>query len=249
MKTNQTKWTVSTILLCMFLMFVAIPLGVAARGNSTPMRAVAAEQAIQLTGTYAGNVTINEPAALGALDLVLNLTDTGGALTGQVNAARTQVFLGGPTFSGSITASQGVTPTFRIDSATFTGIVSGRQVQRQFALIGEVLKTGDTLRGRYTETITGFTPKPLLVKGNFLLVRPHGSRAIVPAPGTDTPTATPTATTTPATPTPTATPTVTATPTATATATPPGNPGGGSTSVIYLPVVANSSAVTAATSQ
>ncbi|RIK40801.1 MAG: hypothetical protein DCC55_13990, partial [Chloroflexi bacterium] len=170
----------------------------------------AGAEPLVVTGSYAGSVTVSEPAPLGALDLALSVSDTGGALSGQVNAARTQVFLGGPTFTGSVTASQGITPTFRIDSAVFAGVVSGRSVQRQFTLVGEVLNGANILRGQYTETITGFTPHPLLVTGKFLLVRPNGSRALPPdGPNTPTATATATATTNPVTP---------ATATATATA-------------------------------
>ncbi|MCL4863920.1 MAG: hypothetical protein KJZ93_31220 [Caldilineaceae bacterium] len=235
MKTNQTRQTLSILLLCILVLLIAIPIGVVARGNPAPSNTMAAEAAVpQITGAYAGSVTINEPAPLGALDLALNLIDTGGALSGQVNAARTQVFLGGPTFTGSVTASQGITPTFRIDSAVFAGIVSGRSVQRQFALTGEILNEANTLRGQYTETITGFTPHPLLVKGRFLLVRPNGSQVIPAGPGspvTATPTATATATTNPSTP-------ATATSTATATAT-TSSPGGGSTGLVYMPVVIN----------
>ncbi len=176
-----------------------------------------------LIGTYAGSVTIDEPAALGALDLVINVTDNNGALSGQVNGAKTQVFLGGPTFTGSVTSSQGVTPTFRIDSELFTGQVSGRAVQRQFTLVGEVLKDTDTLRGQYTETITGFTPKPMFVKGKFLLVRPTGSQVLIPIPS-----ATPTTPGGPGNP---------PTPTATATATAQPGTGGAQSHAIYLPVI------------
>lgn len=234
MKTKQTRQTLSIFLLCILVLLMAIPIGVVARGNPAPSNTMAA--APQITGAYAGSVTISEPAPLGALDLALNLIDTGGALSGQVNAARTQVFLGGPTFTGSVTASQGITPTFRIDSAVFAGVVSGRSVQRQFALTGEILNEANTLRGQYTETITGFTPHPLLVTGKFLLVRPNGSQVIPAGPGspvTATPTATATATTNPSTPA-TATPTATATATATTS-----SPGGGSAGLVYMPVVIN----------
>lgn len=201
----------------------------------------AGAEPLVITGSYAGSVTISEPAPLGALDLALSVIDTSGALSGQVDAARTQVFLGGPSFTGSVTASQGVTPTFRIDSAVFAGIVSGRSVQRQFTLAGEVLNEANTLRGQYTETITGFTPHPLLVTGKFLLVRPNGSRALPPdGPNTPTATATATATTNPVTP---ATATATSTATATATATAPTG-GGGSTSSVFVPLIMdNNSAV------
>jgi hypothetical protein len=182
---------------------------------------------VTVTGTYAGSVTVADPTALGTLDLVLNITDNGGTLTGQVNAAKTQVFLGGPTFTGTVTTNQVITPTLRIASPIFSGQVSGRTVQRQFTLVGEVLNNADTLRGEYTETITGFTPKPLHVKGKFILVRPAGSQVILAGP-TATPTLTPTGG--PGTP-------PTATPTATVTATPPG-PGTALPNRLYLPLIA-----------
>ncbi|MFN8445749.1 MAG: hypothetical protein U0175_33475 [Caldilineaceae bacterium] len=188
----------------------------------TPLSLVMAQEqlseAISVTGTYSGSVTIDQPAPLGALDLVISITDNGGKLSGQVNAAKTQVFLGGPTFSGTVSNSQGISPTFRIDSQLFTGQVSGRTVQRQFTITGMVADQANTLRGQYTETITGFTPKPLLVKGRFSLVRPSGSRVILPE----------------VTPTPTVTG-VPNTPTRTPTATPPGT--GDSSHSLYLPIV------------
>jgi hypothetical protein len=144
----------------------------------SPVRA----QSDPVSGTYAGAVTVVEPAALGSLNLALVMTDTNSALTGKVVAARTQIFLGAPTFQGAVTAGNGITPTFRLDSQIFTGVVSGRQVQRQFTLLGEIAGEGDILRGTYAETITGFTPQPLMVRGRFLLVRPSGSTVVIDVP-------------------------------------------------------------------
>lgn len=231
MKTIQTSRTISVLIFCVLVALVVIPLSVAARGTGALSKMPIAQGAVgPLTGSYSGSVTVDEPTSLGELDLVFTVTEQGGTLSGKVNAAKTQVFLGGPTFTGSVIAGQGVTTTFRIDSDVFTGFVSGRSVQRQFTLIGEVLDDADTLRGQYTETITGFTPKPLLVKGKFLLTRPTGSQVIIDE-GTATPTQTPTVTGTPP----------TATPTATATATPPGNPGGGGSNRLYLPLISQNS--------
>jgi hypothetical protein len=232
MKDNHTRLATFGVLLLALLLIangVITPLAqgaISAQEQAAPA-AISANE-LRVTGSYAGAVIVDEPASLGALDLVFTMTDQGGALSGQVNAAKTQVFLGGPSFTGAINASSGVTPTFHIDSAVFTGVVSGRPVQRQFTLTGEVLDEANTLRGQYTETITGFTPKPLLVKGKFLVVRPNGSEVIIQDPGTDTPTPTPTHTVTGTPP--------TSTPTSTATAT-PDNPGGPNTSAIYLPVI------------
>ncbi|HMN29058.1 MAG TPA: hypothetical protein PKE45_12980 [Caldilineaceae bacterium] len=189
-----------------------------------------AQQAVApvVAGTYSGNVIVTEPAPLGALSLVLGVQANGNALTGQVDAVQTLVFLGGPSVTGSVTASAGVTPTLQIDSEVFTDIVSGRTVRRQFILTGVVLNEGNTLRGDYRETITGFTPEPMVVKGTFLLVRPSGSQVIITPPNGNTPTPTPV---TPGPVPPTATPT--------ATATPPGNGGSGSNRLM-LPIIMQS---------
>jgi hypothetical protein len=225
MKDNHTKLATFGLLLLALLL---IANGVISAQGAVPAAIGASE--LRVTGSYRGSVTIDEPASLGALDLVFNVTDEGGMLSGKVNAAKTQVFLGGPSFTGSVTASQGITPTFRVDSEVFSGVVSGRPVQRRFTLIGEVLDDNNTLRGDYTERIIGFTPQPLLVTGKFLVTRPNGSEVIIPDsdPATATPTSTPTQ------PGGGGPPTVT--PTSTRTATPPGNPGSPNAAV-YLPVI------------
>lgn len=173
------------------LLLALVTLQINARGAAAPGQALAVEL---VSGTYVGGVTVREPAPLGTLDLRLDIVGTNGKLTGQVNPIKTQVFLGGPTFTGQVTVTQGLTPTVRIDSQTFSGTVSGRAVQRRFVLVGEVLDQGNGLRGDYTETIIGFKAQPLLVKGSFLLLRPTGLQRIVtvPAPDGSTPTATPT---------------------------------------------------------
>ena len=185
-----------------------------------------------VAGSYTGTVAISEPAPLGDLDLLLEITNANGQLTGKVNPIKTQVFLGGPTFTGSVTTNGVITPTVRIESQTFESEVSGRTVQRRFVLTGEVLTGGDLLRGTYTETILGFKPHPMLVTGTFLLARPSGVTGIitVPAPQGSTPTPTPG---TPGGP-----------PTATATPTVPSNNGNGAK--IYLPIVQRAVVNTAA---
>jgi hypothetical protein len=151
-------------------------------GQATAQVAPTAANVELVAGSYAGSVNVREPAPLGALTMLLEITGTNGALAGQVNAIKTQVFLGSPTFTGVVTATQGVTPTLRIESQTFAGVVSGRPVQRRFLLTGEVLDNGNILRGDYAETIIGFQPKPLLVKGKFLLLRPEGVARIITVP-------------------------------------------------------------------
>ena len=258
MQTNNIKSVIFLLCALALTALMGARLAAAASGNhALTQPQTAAGQTI--AGTYAGSVTIAEPAPLGALDLVIDLTASGDALAGKVNAAKTQVFLGGPTVMGQVTASAGVTPTVRIESESFTGVVSGRTVQRKFVLVGVVADEGNILRGEYTETITGFTPQPLLVKGSFLLARPDGSNKLIEAPDFPTPTPTQTATATvtgtPPTATPTATSTATgaatgepptATPTATVTGTPPtatptttGDPGSKQPAALYLPLVGN----------
>jgi hypothetical protein len=189
-----------------------------------------------VAGSYAGTVLVSEPAPLGNLDLLLDITSVNGQLTGQVNPAKTQVFLGGPTFTGAVTASPGITPTLRIESQTFSSVVSGRTVQRHFVLTGEVLDEGNELRGGYTETITGFKPHPMQVKGTFLLMRPSGVTAIITVPTPrGTPPATPTTPGTGGAPTPTPTATV-----------PPGNSNGVK---LYLPLVQRAAAANVAASE
>lgn len=202
-------------------------MGAVGNGKAAPQVDAAAVELV--AGSYEGSVTVSEPAPLGDLALLIEITGTNGVLSGQVNAIKTQVFLGSPTLTGQVTTGQDITPTLRIASETFSGNISGRTVQRSFLLTGQVLDNGDTLEGDYTETILGFNPQPLQVKGKFMLVRPEGLTRIitVPAPNGSTPTATPTLPGSGGGP--------TATPTATPT--PPGNPGNGLNNRIYLPVI------------
>ena len=195
-----------------------------------------------IVGTYAGVVIVSEPAALGALDLVFDITSSDNDnIVGNVNAARTQVFLGGPAITGRVTGRDSISPTLHIESTAFASVVSGRDVTRQFTLSGTILDDGNKLQGQYAETITGFTPEPLQIIGTFLVVRPNGSDQIVFNPNIPTVTPTPTQPSTgnPATATPTPTkvgpnpPQVTPTPPTSGTKTPPDG------STIYMPVVAN----------
>jgi hypothetical protein len=155
------KWQRSTNLLIPALALLLLFLGALLADPSASANPGAAEL---VSGTYAGGVTVSEPAPLGALDLRLDINSVNGVLTG------------------------------RIESQLFSGTVSGRTVQRRFVLTGAVLDDGNGLRGDYTETILGFTAQPMLIKGKFLLTRPNGLARIVtvPAPVGSTPTATPT---------------------------------------------------------
>lgn len=138
----------------------------------SPARILLAETTV-ISGTYVGTVAITEPVQLGVVDLAFDVIEHDGVLTGTVNATRTLVYSGGLTLRGTITDSVGgITPTFSLASEIFSGVVSGRQVQRRFALVGEATEGGEILQGLYTEVITGFTPQPLAIEGLFLVTRP-----------------------------------------------------------------------------
>jgi hypothetical protein len=134
-----------------------------------------------ISGTYAGAASITEPVKLGVLDLAFDLTDHNGTLTGAIVPSRTLVFSGTPALSGGITGSvNGITPTFTLNSAVFTGTVAGRAVQRQVTLAGEVWQDGDVLTGIYTEVVGGLIPEPLTTRGIFLVTRAAQTIQFVP---------------------------------------------------------------------
>jgi RNase P/RNase MRP subunit p29 len=91
--------------------------------------------------------------------------------------------------TGQVT--QGAKATVQIESETFTSVVSKRTIQRRFTLVGEVLDNGNSIKGDYVETITGFTPAPMVVKGKFLLTRPGDSQIVLPPRVGGTPPVTP----------------------------------------------------------
>lgn len=102
-------------------------------------------QTTVLSGTYEGTVAITVPIQLGLLDLAFDLTDDGGTLTGHVNRSHTLVYDDEPALSGLVDTSV-TTPTFTLESALFDDVVSGRHVERQITLVGEVLE--GSLTGR-----------------------------------------------------------------------------------------------------
>ncbi len=227
LKTKRPALIASILLPLALILLFLLPLMAAAKeatgAASQPLATEAASLAetTVISGTYAGTVAITEPVALGVLDLVFDISDADGSLSGAVDVTRTLVYSGAPALRGSITgATDGITPTFRIDSEVFGGVVSGREVQRSFTLEGEALEDGDFLRGQYTEVISGFTPNALSVQGLFLVVRPSQPSD----DGTPEPTVTPTPTGTPE-------------PGATATATPTNTPEPTYTHFLYLPIV------------
>lgn len=180
-----------------------------------------------LSGSYTGTIAINEPLALGVLDISFTLTNTNGTLTGVLNDSGTLAYPSAAGLQGSITGRiDGITPTFRIETKLpFTSVVSGREVARSLRIDGSAYEDGNVIMGAYTETISGFTPQPLIVNGMFLASRPAPlSASSVPGVTPVTPVPTPTNTN--------------ATPGSTPTLLP------GSQKRVYLPLVTNKKATT-----
>lgn len=169
----------------------------------------AQSSAAQIIGTYSGAVKLNvtvggvysdtlatppppsagtpTPPDLGSIDLSLQLTQTGNALTGYVSLDKTLVYsvehtLGagaaslkiGPYVSG---AFDGVNLT--LQSERITLVVSGRTVQRQFRLTGtSTASDGGQVSGEYRETLWGYASVPVTVIGAFTLQRPGFGSAV-----------------------------------------------------------------------
>ncbi|MCP4541746.1 MAG: hypothetical protein GY832_31830 [Chloroflexi bacterium] len=125
-----------------------------------------------ISGSYAGTVAITVPVQLGILDMAFTVEEISGTISGTLSLTRTLVYSPASGLHGVISNTADTTPTFRLASEVFAGFVSGREVQRSFTLVGEVLEEGEILQGTYTETITGFTPQPMVMVGIFMLTRP-----------------------------------------------------------------------------
>lgn len=141
-------------------------------------------------GSYTGTIAINEPLALGVLDISLIITEANGLLTGILNDGGSLAFSHAAALAGNITSRTATSATFALVSAPSTSLISGRQVTRSFTINGSVHENGDIILGGYEERITGFTPQTLIAQGMFLATRP---RSVVGATLVGvTPTATPT---------------------------------------------------------
>jgi len=156
--------------------------------------------AIQLSavvsGTFSDNLVVPPPPGegtptppdLGSIDLSLQMTQTGSALSGYVSLDKTLVFSAEHTLGAgtdSIQTGPFVSGLFdgtnvMIDSEKVTQDVSGRTVQRQFRMVG-VSTDGDggKVTGEYRETIWGYTNIPITVIGTVTLQR-TGFDAIAP---------------------------------------------------------------------
>ena len=171
--------TANLMLLVVLLTFVSATSASEESNMVIPQHASAAiatlAPTVAISGTYQGTVAITEPVQLGVLDLAFDITGLGDVFTGTVNVSNTLVFstTPAPELYGVVSGTlNGITPTFSLTSNVFNGTVSGRDVRRSFALAGEVLNKGEILQGLYTEVITGFTPRPMVMRGIFMVTRP-----------------------------------------------------------------------------
>ncbi len=169
---------ITSILLASILLLI-LPLLASGKEANAPMRqplpisdVTASTETPIISGTYQGTIAITVPVQLGVLDMAFTVEEISGTLSGAVSLTRTLVYSPASTLYGVINNTTGLTPTFRLASDVFEGVVSGRVVRRQFALVGEALEDGEILQGTYTETITGFTPQPMVMEGIFMVTRP-----------------------------------------------------------------------------
>jgi hypothetical protein len=99
------------------------------------------------------------------------LTDTAGALSGFIDAAR---LLGYPVVSndeGAAVNGAWSDATFTLHSTVFTDSHTG--ASRQVILhSGVISDDGESLTGVYSETLWSVTPEPLVISGEFRLSRP-----------------------------------------------------------------------------
>jgi hypothetical protein len=160
--------------------------------------AAAGADAAQLVGDYSGVVQLQFTAAgvysdtlatptpaelpdLGAIDLALNLSQNGSALSGYVSLDKTLVFAAAHTIkNGSATLKIGPYVNGSFDGTNLTVVservaatLSGQPIQRQFRLSGAISASdGSRISGQYRETVCGATHQPVTVLGAFTLQRP-----------------------------------------------------------------------------
>jgi hypothetical protein len=134
-----------------------------------------------LTGFYYGTAAINQPASLGNVDLAFYLDVTGSVIqpaTSYIDLDQTLLFPAvdpkldgkavGPRVSGTLSVGG-----FSLDSQAFPGSAGGRAVTRRIRLDNaRVGSGGAALSGDYTETVEGMTPVPVVISGQFQLMKP-----------------------------------------------------------------------------
>jgi uncharacterized repeat protein (TIGR01451 family) len=120
----------------------------------------------QLSGHYVGTVGITNPLA-SILRVGFVLFDLNGVLSGTLDVTRTQAYSEPLALHGISDGS-----TFTLTSEIHNGLVAGQPVQRSFRLVGQPVADGNTLRGFYTEVITGLLPALVVAEGGFSVSRP-----------------------------------------------------------------------------
>ena len=173
-------------------------------GQPQTRQAAAAEaNAAQVAGDYSGTVKLQftvagvysdtlatpaPPAAgtpappdLGAIDLALNLSQSGNALSGHVSLDKTLVFSTehtiqsngaavkiGPYVNGSFDGAK-----LTLVSERVAATLGGQPIQRQFRLTGAISTSdGSQISGEYRETLWGAARQPVTILGAFTLQRP-----------------------------------------------------------------------------
>jgi hypothetical protein len=113
---------------------------------------------------------------LGSITLVLQLNQSGDAVSGHVDLTQALTFdvvhtlndgtKTGPTVSGTLNNSNVV-----LTSERFTTQVANKSYTRQFQLTGAVDANADFISGTYRETLWGYSETPYTISGNFTLQR------------------------------------------------------------------------------
>ncbi len=141
-----------------------------------------------LAGVYSDTLATPQPPAvgtpeapdLGVIDLALNLSQNGSALSGYVSLDKTLVFTAAHTIqNGSTTLKTGPNVSGNFDGTNLTlrseqvaTTLSGQTIQRQFRLTGALtVADGSTISGEYRETLWGAARAPITLLGRFTLQR------------------------------------------------------------------------------
>jgi hypothetical protein len=145
------------------------------------------------TGVYSDTTATPAPMSLGNIDLVFNLTQSGGAVNGYISLnkqnSETAAILDsslaftvehvidglpvGPLVNGSFDGA-----TLKLESEQVSVTAIGKRFTRQFSLTTTAVEDGgDTLIGTYRETVWGGSPQPATVVGDFYLRRAGAAAA------------------------------------------------------------------------
>jgi hypothetical protein len=153
-------------------------------GITEPACCRAQDVITDLAGTYVGTVVISRPLYLPPLDLGVSLDDTSGNLGGTIYATQGlgyPILDGdqGPALSGSWSGN-----SFYLQSEVFTTVITaGLEISRQLVLhTGMISDSAASLTGVYSETLTGVGDQPMVILGEFKLLR--ASDEMIPEPGT-----------------------------------------------------------------